>query len=113
MAPQPQYPIILSLPTAGVLSPAARIKLSNQVELIDVTGFLQALTSGPFSVELRIAGVTFATLDWNAAGLVNGNILLNNPDSLDIIGFFVTGVGVGALNCYVTLWVRDVVNTIG
>ena len=98
----------IQLPVTGIITNAANIETPLEFEVHDVTGSLQALVSGTYTVEIRDqAGALVATLNWTAAGRqrVTVDPLHRIPDS-GALRFDVTGVGVGAVGPYVTVWAR-------
>jgi hypothetical protein len=105
------FPVSVFLPVTAIGINVARVTLPvphmmQQAQLIQISGSLQALTTGPFTVEVRRkAGALLATLTWNAAGdqIIEAlNDIFDQPNGGP--RFDVTALGVGALNCYVTAW---------
>jgi hypothetical protein len=105
------FPVSVGLPVTAIGINVARVTLPipqimQQAQLIHISGSLQALTTGPFTVEVRRkAGALLATLTWNAAGdqIIEAlNDIFDQPNGGP--RFDVTAIGVGALNCYVTAW---------
>lgn len=100
------YPILVQLPIVA-LSPAVSIPLPYNVEAEMIVGFLQALTSGTYSVDvLSGRGSLLGTVSFSAAG-TQTVIPSDRPQVSDRIDFNVTGIGVGASGAYVAVWVTS------
>lgn len=104
-------PIIVPVPIA-LLADAIRVPLSSgvvlqSVDILRAEGYLAALTSGPFTVEIREIrdGSLIGTLTWNAAGFATTGPLNRVLDTLTSgISIAPIGLGVGAQSCTVVLW---------
>src|SRR5207249_7621207 len=98
----------VQVPVSGLLIGAADLAIPQDMDIIAVNGSLQALVSGPFTVEVRRSSdsALIATVNWAALGKVVS--LLATPFlrifSGDSLRFDVTKLGVGALNCYILVW---------
>ena len=81
-------------------------QISVQMELRSISASLQALTTGPFTVEVRQGvGTLVDTVTFNAAGTIDHNDVDARFDSrFNVLRFDVTAIGTGAQNCYVTPW---------
>lgn len=112
------YPIYITVPTDILSSDLAHIPLSNATQsgrLFAIDGYLRSLTSGTFTVTLRdmMDDTLFATVTWATAGDVMG-VGPGRDGSVDYsfrgigsgIKLASTSLGVGALNCNLTLWMR-------
>ncbi len=104
-------PIVIAVPTVAVATQVAVIPLSipdrfELAELVELSCSLQALTTGPFTVEVRRRnGVLLDSFTFNAAGVQTHDALsfiFEQPSGG--LRIDVAGIGVGASNCYVTAW---------
>lgn len=100
------YPIVVPVPIT-ILSPAVSIPLPTNLEIIAVYGFLQAFVVGQFVVNVKDgSGNVLATISWSQAGIQRA-VLLDRYQLADQLDFSVTGIGIGAANCYVTVWAKQ------
>ena len=104
-------PIVVALPTTSVVTSAAIVPLSipdrfAEAELVEASLSLQALTTGPFTVEIRRRnGVLLDTLTVNAAGVLTHDALsFSFAQPGGGLRFDVAAAGTGALHAYVTCW---------
>lgn len=100
------FPIVVQLPLS--ITPAAiRIPTPTALEVIGISGSLQALTSGSFRVDLRDqADALVGSIAWAGSGSQRVNIDRHSvPDGGELV-FNVASVGLGSVGCYVTVWCR-------
>jgi len=99
-------PIIVGLPNGISGNKVVAIPAYQQMTIVEVDGFLRALTTGPHAVRVRdpIAQTEVDILTWNAAGVIQHPQLevLIPPDNGLV--FDVTALGTGALDCVITCW---------
>lgn len=96
-------PILIQLPIAiGAID----IEIPRPIQIVEVLGTLQSLTSGPFTVEIsRVSdGAVLAILNWDSARRLSSRIARENVDARDSLRFGITSIGAGALGCYIAVW---------
>ena len=97
-------PLVFSVPLLAT-GTVASIPFYGSAQLFRTAGSLRALTTGPVTVEIRQTGVLIDTLQWNAGGRLNHVI---DPyivfDEGDFLQINVIDLGVGAVDCVITLW---------
>lgn len=108
------FPVVVNVPTVSILGDSVRVPLEatrivQPPQLLGITGYLRALVSGTFSVDIvRLSGgATIATLSWTAAGIQRSPnfdpaVIFNTPD--DGFRVDVGSIGVGAANCTLVFW---------
>lgn len=98
------FSIVVQLPLAITVS-AVRIPTPSALEVIFVSGSLQALISGTFQINVKDdLGNTLGSLSWSSSGSQKSSIArLPIPDGGELV-FDVASVGIGAVGCYVTVW---------
>lgn len=108
----PLTPLVFPLPALSVQAELARISLPVAVEVSQLAGAvaasLRALTSGTVTITLKNnAGQLIATLVWTAAGMATvtrGSV--TTVAAGDVIHVGATGIGSGAADCFLTLWLK-------
>jgi hypothetical protein len=98
-------PILIHFPNA-ITGSIARIPIAATSYVREVGGSLRVLTSGTYTVQVRnrTTQEVLGQLSWNAAGdrnVTDLNVVLLGGEGLE---FVVTSGGVGALDCYIILW---------
>lgn len=100
------YPIVVPIPIS-ILNPAVLIPLPANLEIIAIYGFMQSLLSGLFGVNIKDgSGNVLATIAWTQSGIQRA-VLSDRFQLADQLDFTVTGIGIGASNCYVTVWAKQ------
>lgn len=108
----PLTPLVINLPPLSVNAEIVRIPLPVDVEVSQLANAigasLRALTSGTVTVTLKNnAGGLIATIVWTAVGLAT---VTRGPVTTlaagDVIHVGATGIGSGALDCCLTLWLK-------
>ena len=105
------YPIIVSVPTI-ILSNAVRIPLGSTIVIqgnivLSAEGYLAALTSGPFTVEIRdlMDNALIGSLTWDVPGYAFTGLLdYRMHDIASGLSIAPTTIGVGAQSCVLTMW---------
>lgn len=102
--PSNLIPIVVAIPVL-VLAGAVTIPVMEglELEIMEISGFLQALVVGPFSIRLRSGGGALGILSWAGAGTQTISPPLVSKISGQI-DFDVTAVGLGASGCTVVIW---------
>ncbi|WP_333674847.1 hypothetical protein [Glutamicibacter sp.] len=112
------YPITVTIPTSGIMAGAAHWPLTDIPEsfsIFSISGYLRVLVSGTFTVTLRdmkdAPNLLFGQIDFTAAGDFKGTFPLGGSEYIlqgptSGIRFSVPNVGVGALDCIVTVYGR-------
>lgn len=100
------YPIVVPVPIS-ILNPAVSVPLPSNLEIVAIYGFMQSFISGLFGVNVKDgSGNVLATISWSQAGIQRA-VLLDRYQLADQLDFSVTGIGIGAANCYVTVWAKQ------
>jgi len=122
------FPVVVQVPTSELLTGQIQVSLEPYVApvpltteelavprpvdgqvltLVGASGFLGSLVSGAFSIALKRVsdGTTFGAINWNVSGAKNARLKRVRFDqSPDGVRVDVIGLGVGAANCTVVLW---------
>lgn len=107
-------PFVLQVDTAAIVGGSVKVPVGNvarRVHIFHVTAYLQALVSGTFGLELRDMADDTLIKDFSWAG--SPGLHQENVDPAYVMegqtsGFKidVTGLGIGANRCTVTVWTR-------
>ena len=100
------FPLIVPLPIL-IGDPVCRIPLDYAVKVFEIGGHLRALVSGTLTATIKnfTTGIAISSaLSWSASGMQNVrglNAIIGKNEDLAIA---VSGIGIGALDCFVTIW---------
>ena len=98
-------PIVVEIPVLAILALAVQVHLPTSMEVIEVSGYLRALTSGTCQVDVSDSrGTVFGSLVWMAAGTQIVELDRVPFSAGGRLVYDVISIGVGAAGCYVSIW---------
>lgn len=100
-------PLAATLPSLTVVNNSVRLPMPYAATIKSVWVSARTLVSGSLTLTVtNQSAATVATLTLNAAGLLQGTVVIPAVAAADTLSINITGIGVGLADVVVTIWLQ-------